>query len=205
MKFKTTSQSVKLGKKVMDNIKRGFLKVLQPLIKMMKMKTRLILVYIQMGFVLSFLLHPLLDFLRGGLVGFVRRRQGPKHPPAPLGTRCCGGTEPTALQCPWLGLPPTLALSSIKKERDDTWLECFRQKTVQDEPSPKSNNAIYCQIEKDVQENILGLESIPSSKPRYPNWCSYSALAEVTRNTTTLRWGDTAPGLNIQLSVFHRE
>lgn len=73
-----------------------------------------------MGFLVSLPLHPLLDFLRGGLVGFVRCKQGPKHPPAPLGTRCLGGTEPTALQCPWLELPPTLALSSIQKPRDGT-------------------------------------------------------------------------------------
>lgn len=53
-----------------------------------------------MGFLVSLSLHPLLDFLRGGLVGFVRCKQGPKHPPAPLGTRCLGGTEPTALQRP---------------------------------------------------------------------------------------------------------
>lgn len=158
-----------------------------------------------MGFILSFLLKPLLDFLRGGLVGFVRCRQSPKHPPALLRTRCRSGTEPRALQCPWLGLPATLALSGIKKKRDDTWLGCFRQKTLQDESSPKSNKAICCQTEKDVQENNLGLESIPSSKHRYPSICSCSALAEVTRNTTMLTGGDTAPGLHIQLSVFYWE
>lgn len=38
-----------------------------------------------MGFLVSLPLHPLLDFLRGGLVGFVRCKQGPKHPLLPLG------------------------------------------------------------------------------------------------------------------------
>lgn len=71
------------------------------------------------------------------------------------------------------------------------WVD-FRQKTLQDEPSPKSNKAIYYQIEKDLQENNLGLESIPSSKPKYPSRCSHSALAEVTRNNTThMRWHST--------------
>lgn len=59
MKCKTTSQSVKLVKKVMDNIKRGFLKVLQPLIKNDENENQTHLGIFKW---LSFLLHPLLDF-----------------------------------------------------------------------------------------------------------------------------------------------
>lgn len=135
----------------------------------------------------------------------MRCRQGPKHPPPPLGKRCWGGTEPTALQCLRLGCLPHLPLNSTEKERDDTRLECLRQETLQDEHSPKSNKAIYYQTEKDLHGNNLGLESVPSSKARYLNRCSCSALAEVTRSNATLIRGDTAPGLHIQMSVFHGE
>lgn len=68
-----------------------------------------------MHFLLSFPLHPLFDFIRGGLVGF-EVQAGPQAAPHPPGTRCLGSTAPTAPQHPWPGLPPTLALSSIQNQ-----------------------------------------------------------------------------------------
>lgn len=137
-----------------------------------------------MGFLLSFLLHPLLDMLGGGLVGFVRCRQGPKHPPAPLGTRCWGGTDPQP--CSVLGWSCFPYFPSVALKKRGMKLGYFRQKTLQDESPPKSNKSIYYHTGKGLQENNLGLQSIPSSKPRYPSRCSRSALAEVTRNNATL-------------------